>query len=410
MSWAQERRADQAAARDADREDMLAQAEIRRLDAAAAADTAIKITGAKETVRTDRRAAAKQARAAAAAWAGEHMVEVLVYGLAVVCAAMAVPAMAGYGLDLYGPPGLLLPAMSEMGPWALAIAVAVSRQRHPDRNVRWLVVGIWLFAAAGGGMNLAHGWEEHGPLGGAAMAAVSVAGIIVHQLAVANPPRSRAQRLAARTARQADQRVGRAERIAARTAVVELAVDGTAQLVHRPGLYVPTRRALRPTTVPGLPVAETDLTDGWDAALAALDVDGGPTEPAMRADPTTEDPTGQADPTTEADQAFSSGGRGGVALLDPDESAGESDRESGEDAAGRPGPARPIDPQARRRLTYDEALDAARRLATRTGRRLTEPQLRAALPIGSATARKIRDIVNAEAAQAHDDDGSGAAR
>jgi hypothetical protein len=392
MSWADERRENQRAAADIRRDDEDAAVDRQIRLRAAAVDEQIKLGAAQEATRKDRKADAKKARDDAAAWAGEHMVEVLVYGLAVVCAAMAVPAMAGYGLDLYGPPGLLLPAMSELGPWALAIAVAVSRQRHPDRNVRWLIAGIWLFAGVGGGMNLAHGWDAHGPLGGAAMAAVSVAGIIVHQLAVANPPRSRAQRLAARTAREADRRVGRAERIAARTAVVDLAGDGSARLVHRPGLYVPTRRHLEATTVPGLPTDSAGPDGDWDAALAALDVDGGPVEPALRGGSTTEGSTESTGSTTEADQEFWSGGSGRVAVLDPDESTGES----GDDESGRPGPTRPIDPQARRRLPYDEALDAARRLARREGRPVNAEELRRALQVGVITARRIRDEVNAE--------------
>lgn len=368
MSWAEDRRLAQSAARDADRKDMLAQAEIRRLAADAAADTAIKLTDAKAKVRKDRKADAKKARAQAAGWAGTHMVEVLVYGLAVACALMAVPAMAVYGWQVYGPPGLLLPVVSEAGSWALAGALLASLRRDPDRRVFWLAVGVVLLAGAGGAMNLAHGWAEKGPAAGAVMAVVSVTGILVHQLAVVSPPRSRAQRAA------------HAERLAARTAVVELAADGTARLVHKPGLYVPTRRRLRPTAVGGLPTGpagEADPRSDWDVALDVLDVEGGPVERAPHADPTGM-PT---EPTEQVSEGVSAGGSGAVGLLERP----ESDGESGEDADESAG----VDDDA-------QALEEARWLARRTRRRLTERTVRVWVGVGAARARAIRDVVNAE--------------
>lgn len=199
-NWAEQRRADRAAAAAKRRADVAAEREQNRADAAAASAERRTELAARTRASEKRRADARRRRAELVAAAGAHMVEVLVYGLAVVCAVMAIPAMAIFGWDLYGPPGLLLPAVSELGAWAFAGAVMVSRRAHPDRPVRWLVVGIGVFAVTGAALNFAHGMsgDDGGLTRGLVMAVVSVAGIVAHQLAVAVPPRSRAERAAAR--------------------------------------------------------------------------------------------------------------------------------------------------------------------------------------------------------------------
>ncbi len=378
----------------------------RDLDAAAARQSkalvdkdlrAEKKRRAKVKAKTDRSAARRKARGQRADWLAAHTVEVLVYSLAVVCAVMAVPAMAIFGWHLYGPPGLLLPAVSETGSWSFAGAVMVSRRRHPDRPVRWLVVGIAVFAVTGAALNLAHGWSAHGPLAGVVMAVVSVSGIVAHQLAVAAPPRSRAERAQSRHDRQVARRVDRARRAAVRRAAVTLAADGTAALVYAPGLYAPKRRRLTPAVVAGLPV---DPADGWDVALtelAAGAVPDGPVEPAGTGldDPTPNGSTNESDQQERDDQPDGSSDSesgdqsGAVAVLDPPPPA---DRPARRTTAG----GRRINPQARRKLTADEARDAARRLAERTGKRLTATQISKALRVGSDTARELRDQINAE--------------
>ncbi len=397
MSWAEELRANREAARQGrqrDLDDAAARTSKAKTDADARAE---KKRRARVKVRADRAAARKKSRGEMAGWASAHMVEVLVYALAVVCAVMAVPAMAIFGWYLYGPPGLLLPAVSEAGAWAFAAAVMVSRRQHPDRPVRWLVIGIAVFAVTGGALNLAHGWSTHGPLAGVVMAVVSVSGIVAHQLAVAAPPRSRAERAQSRHDRQVARRVDRARKSAVRRAAVTLTADGTATLVYAPGLYAPRRRRLTPTVVAGLSV---DPADEWDAALADLAAGTGPdglVEPAgaTLADPTPTDPSNESDqhehdnqPDGESDSR-SGGQSGAVAVLDPPPPA---DRPARRTIAG----GRQINPQGRRKLTDDEARDAARRLVRKTRKRLTEPQLRQALGVGAATARKIRNEINTE--------------
>ncbi|KJE23722.1 hypothetical protein FF36_01907 [Frankia torreyi] len=390
--WATQRLADRMAAREQNRLDLDAAAARQAVALAQADERAEKQRAARDAAMSRRRARRSAARQAAAGWLAVHTVEVLIYALAVLCAAMAVPAMAVYGLRIYGAvTGVLLPALTELGAWAFAGAVQASRRRHPDRPVRWLAVGVIVFAATGAALNLAHGWSTHGPLAGVVMAAVSVAGIVAHQLAVASPPRSRAERTAARHGRLVERRLARARRAAVRRAVVELSPDGTVRLVYQTGVYGTRRRGLAPAVAPGLPV---DPVDGWDAGLSVLLASALPEGVVEPAGTDLTDPT-PAHPTTELDQQVSDGesadsvGRsGGVALADPPPSDPPATKTGG----------RRVNPQARRKLTADEALAAARRYARRKGRPVTAEELRERLGVGAVTARRLRDKVNAEQA------------
>lgn len=388
MSWAEERRADREATRAADRADRATEREQDRADRIAAAEARRADAAAAEEIRAGReetrKADEEKARARRKEWRSKHAVELLIYPLALVSAVMAIPAMAIYGWDVYGnPTGLALPLISELAVWAFSIAILVSRRRHPQRPTVMLTAGMVLFGGVAFGLNFAHGLGD-GVLTGLVMGVVSVAGVVAHQLAVAAPPRSRAQRAQARIDRIEARRVARARRIAARTAVVELAADGSARLVHRPGLYTPTRRRLDPTTVPGLPTGtagEADPADDWDAAMAVLDVDGGPVERAARPGPA-EDPTGgPTEPTGQVSEDVPAGGPGPVGLLERPESDSESGHGASESAE----------------LTSDaQALEEARWLARRTQRPLTERTVRVWVGVGAARARAIRDQVNTE--------------
>jgi hypothetical protein len=295
---------------------------------------------------------------------GEHVVDLLIYPLAVVSAVMAVPAMASYGATVYGSAtGRVLPVLSELGMWAFAIATSVSRRRFPDRPVWALQAGTAVFAMIGAGLNIAHGLTASGRMSTAAvMGVVSVAGVTAHQLVTASPRRGRDEWLA----RLAERRVARVRRIATRRAVVDVRADGGVSLVYAPGRYVTRRGRLVPAIVPGLPVEP--LTD-WDAALADL----------LDADAST------GDPTTETDLRESSSGAGG-------DSNGSGAVATLDKPTGRV----PIDPHARRGMSPDDALDAARRIARELGRPVSAERLRSELRIAARSARKLRDRVNAE--------------
>ncbi|MEU0792863.1 hypothetical protein ABZ342_22545 [Amycolatopsis sp. NPDC005961] len=257
---AEQRRQDAAAATDRKLREQSARAELRRADAAAA----VKLADKQREASRARRAAAL---ARVAGWLSTNRVRLPIYLLALVSAGMAVPAMAGYGLATYGDAtGAALPALSELGMWAFALAVEVTRHRHPNRPVWALQVGTWVFAGVGFGLNVVHGlgrgWDA-----AVVMGIVSVAGVIAHQLAVASPPRSPAERAAARIERQALRKVARVRRAAVRTAVAELAADGTARLVFTPGRYTLDGRRL--AAVVDLDSHTADVLDDEIAAFFA---------------------------------------------------------------------------------------------------------------------------------------------
>lgn len=271
MNWADERRATRAA-----------EAEIQRQDANAALDRKLRAKSATaEQRRADAMAAAKladqqrkarQARRAAAlasmaGWLSANRVRLPIYLLALVSAGMAVPAMAGYGVGVYGnATGAPLPALSELGMWAFAFAVEVTRHRHPERPVWALQLGVWIFAGVGFALNVLHGWHR-GWDAAVVMGIVSVAGVIAHQLAVASPPRSAAERAAARIERKTLRKVAKVRTAAVRHAVAELSADGTARLVFTPGRYTLDGRRLASVVDPGQHVA--DVLDDEIAAFFA---------------------------------------------------------------------------------------------------------------------------------------------
>ncbi|MEU7788387.1 hypothetical protein [Amycolatopsis sp. NPDC049159] len=257
---AEQRRQDAAAATDRKLREQSARAELRRADAAAA----VKLADKQREARRARRAAAL---ARVAGWLSANRVRLPIYLLALVSAGMAVPAMAGYGLATYGDAtGAALPALSELGMWAFALAVEVTRHRHPERPVWALQVGTWVFAGVGFGLNVVHGlgrgWDA-----AVVMGIVSVAGVIAHQLAVASPPRSPAERAAARIERQTLRKVAKVRAAAVRTAVAEIAADGTARLVFTPGRYTLDGRQL--AAVVDLDAHTADVLDDEIAAFFA---------------------------------------------------------------------------------------------------------------------------------------------
>jgi hypothetical protein len=210
--------------------------------------------------------------------------------------------MAAYGHAIYGPPGWVMPALSEGAMWAFAAANTLTRRREPGRPAWHLQAGVWVFAAMAAALNFAHGLASagHQLTTAVVMALVSVAGVVAHQLVTAGPRRSRADRDAARLTRAAARRAVAVRAAAVRHAVAELDEHGAARLVYRPGLVTVTRQGrLAPAIVPGLPVTPADPAGiDWDTELADLTA-------APDADTSV---TGPAQPP---------GGGGGVAVADP---------------------------------------------------------------------------------------------
>lgn len=281
-TWAQRRREDQAAAaerarRDADAateralhaEAVRAEIAERRRTEQTARDQAARAARVEQSrrVRAERRKRAAARRAAVGVWAARHRVDLLVYPLAVASAVMAVPAMASYGVALYGgPTGAVLPVLSELGMWAFALAVQSRRRTHPGAPLWALQVGVWAFAAVAAGLNLAHGLDQ-GVSTGLVMGVVSVAGVVAHQLVTAGARPARRPG----TVRAAERKLRAARRATMRAAVAEIDTDGDARLVHAPGVYRVRRDRLgrpllAPHTTPGLPVADDSAGAGEELA------------------------------------------------------------------------------------------------------------------------------------------------
>ncbi|WP_329793574.1 DUF2637 domain-containing protein [Lentzea sp. DG1S-22] len=270
-TWADNRRADRVAAAEQAREHQRMLFEQRRADKAADAEI--------------RRQAAEKARADRAAtlakltgWTRTHALDLLFLPVILVPAVLAWSAMAVYGEMIFGAPGWLLPLFSEGAMWVFAFAVPMAARA--GRPTGWLHTGTWVFAAVAAALNFVHGLDTPGGgVGhGIVMALVSVGGVVVHQLVHANPlraRRTRAERATRRVERDAHRRLHRVRRAAVRQAVAEVAADGTATLLYRPGTFTLRggfgRPRLTPTAVPGLPVTKLDsaLSDGLAEEITA---------------------------------------------------------------------------------------------------------------------------------------------
>jgi hypothetical protein len=143
--------------------------------------------------------------------------------------------MASYGQSQFGAPGLALPALSEGGMWAFAAATTITRRHHPDKPAWHLRLGTFISAGYGAALNYLHGLSNGGPLTGASMALISVAGVTAHQLISAGPRRSRAERGQARIDWAITRRECAAGRAAVRHARVQFDDSGRARLVFEPG-------------------------------------------------------------------------------------------------------------------------------------------------------------------------------
>ncbi|WP_309110280.1 DUF2637 domain-containing protein [Saccharothrix sp.] len=250
-TWQEERRANRAAEAAIRRADKDAEAQRRRADQAAA----VQLRQERADTARDRRVRAVKA---AGAWVRSNVLELLFVPVIVVPAVLAWTAMAAYGQEVFGPAGVLLPLFSEGAMWTFAFAVPMAQRA--GRSTGWLHLGVWVFAAVAAILNYVHGQTvAHGVV----MALVSVGGVVVHQLITASPlgrRPTRAERDHARLQRLAARRVVAVRRAAVRQAAAALAADGTATLVHAPGVVRLRRRVLGrarlvPAVVAGLPVA-----------------------------------------------------------------------------------------------------------------------------------------------------------
>lgn len=278
MSWQEEIRANRAAKAEAARLDeaartgndivrMKAEADVSRADREFDAGLEAQAREVADAAREKRRGERKALWGKVTGFARSHVVDGLIYGIALVSFVMAAPAMSGYGEDVYRSPlGGLLPLITELGMWAFAIAVLVARIKDATRPVWGYQAGVWVFGTLAFISNAAHGWSR-GFDAALIMGVVSVAGVIAHQLAIATPPRSKAQRAADKLTAARAAKTHAAARAALKHAAAQIDAEGNARLTYAPGTYEVRRRRLVAVTpdldVPGPP-------DALDAEIANL--------------------------------------------------------------------------------------------------------------------------------------------
>jgi hypothetical protein len=222
-----------------------ARADLRRADDREWAEERRRARADKDARKAEASAGRARARKARRAWLTDHMMDLLFVPVIVVPGALAWDAMAAYGAATWGPLGIALPLFSEGAMWAFDAAVTIRRRRDPDRPVWHLQLGIVIFAAVGAALNFLHGTApatpHHGLVVAVSMALVSVAGVTAHQLVIAGPRRSRAERELDMFRREAERRQAAARKAAARMALVDVDEHGHADLVYEPGTYRLTR-------------------------------------------------------------------------------------------------------------------------------------------------------------------------
>lgn len=362
VAEAEQRRADEAARAEQRRADEQAQAERDRQAEKDRRAERRRIERDREAARDRARQRRQAARARLSSFVSAHVVELLIYPIALVSFALAAPAMASYGTEVYGGDtgvswlGAGLPLITELGMWCFALAVQITRSRTPEAAVGRLQSGVWVFGSVAFTLNLVHGvdarWDH-----GVVMGIVAVAGVIAHQLAVAAPARSRAERAEARIARQAERKRAAARRAAVRQATARIDAAGRAELMFDTGTYRLQRRRLQPVTDPDAP----GPVDAMDQALAAL-ID---TE------------------TTDSDQDDQDEAGGGVATLDPPrDTPGPSNRPAKTTRRGGK-PSRPLEDV---RAEYQERIQADPRAAQWSARKIARE-----LACGKEAAARLRD-------------------
>jgi hypothetical protein len=260
LSRQEERRQDERLRMELRLQQEAARAEQRRKDDAAWAEESRKAKAAKATSKAEARAERARASLARRKWLHEHTVDLLFVPVIGVPGALAWDAMAAYGTSVWGPLGVALPLFSEGAMWAFDFAIAIRRRRNPDAPVWHLQIGLAIFACFGAALNFLHGTapstRSHSLNKGIAMAVVSVAGVIAHQLVIAGPRKSRAEQELDRFRRAAERRQAAARKAATDMALIDIDEQGHADLVYEPGTYRLSRgvRGARLAAPKGRPV------------------------------------------------------------------------------------------------------------------------------------------------------------
>lgn len=247
-SRGEDRRQDRVTRAGIDRDREAARRAERRADLEAAALVRRDAERDREERRAkragERREACEKLGSSLSRWIAGHVTDLLFIPVISVPGMLAWTAMADYGQALYGTPGRALPAFSEGAMWAFDAAVEIIRHRddrrreeNPDaeRTPVWhLQTGIAVFAGFGAALNFSHGLAGGSVITGVVMALISVAGVTARQIVTmtGGPRRTRAEKDAAKIAREIRKRELDTRLAAVRDATVQLDDQGGARLVY----------------------------------------------------------------------------------------------------------------------------------------------------------------------------------
>jgi hypothetical protein len=272
-SWREEARQDRALRAQLDREQAETDSRARIAEREAAARTKLAMEQARRTARATARAERAKLWGRFVSWVSSHVTDLLFVPVIGVPSALAWSAMSAYGESLYPVLGWFLPLFSEGAMWVFEAAVSLARRQDAKRleadssaapsPVWHLQAGVGVFAAFGAVLNFAHGMSaavpHHGPLTGAVMALISVAGVTAHHLTKAGPRRprrTRAERDDARIGRIIRRRELKARKDSVKAADIAVGPDGVTRLI------LPDAGALTPAE------ADTIRTEIADTAEA----------------------------------------------------------------------------------------------------------------------------------------------
>jgi hypothetical protein len=270
-SWREERRrdAETSAANDERRADA---AQRRKFEAAE------KKRELKAKARDDRRQEKIQARqdrsdrvTAAGNWCKTHVRGLALVAVIGVPGVLAADGQADWGMQQWGPLGLILPAFSEGTAWYFALSAEHARKENPVAPVWHLRLGTWVFAAIGAALNFVHGVAQGGLASGITMGVTSAAGITSHQIVKAGPRQSRQQRRDARLARKRARLESRVMNAALEDGTVVLSADGRSRITVRPGAVTLRRTWLGTRRLESARDIEEEIGDVTRAALLLVD-------------------------------------------------------------------------------------------------------------------------------------------
>jgi hypothetical protein len=269
-SWRDERRRDRETAAELGERHADARLQRQIIAQKAAQELAATADDAKYKKKVRTRKDRADQMGAVGTWCKDRIRHLVLIPVIGVPGVLAADGQAAWGIQQWGPVGLILPAFSEGSMWYFALSASHARKANPDAPVWHLRLGTVVFALVGGAMNFAHGMAEGGIWQGVTMAVTSMAGVTAHQITTAGPRKTRQQRRNARLARKQARKEARVMRAAIADGTVVIGADGRSRMTVRPGA-VALKRGWRGTRLVAERDVQSEIDDITEAALVLVD-------------------------------------------------------------------------------------------------------------------------------------------